>query len=131
MFNLSTNYEAADGSELFIGGEIETGNGKTDILVRHHNRSLFIAECKFWHGSNRFDEAIEQLLSYTTWRDTKAAIILFIMNKDATAVIVSAGARLTAHAACKAALVSADPNERRDYRFTSPDDNQRVISASS
>lgn len=32
------------------------------------------------------------------------------------------------HAACKETLVSAEPYERRDYRFTSPDDNQRVIS---
>ena len=128
MFNLSTNYEAADGSELFVGGEIENGNGRTDILVRHQNRSVFIAECKFWHGPKQFDRAIDQLLSYTTWRDTKAAIILFVTNKNATAAIESAGARLTAHAACKEALVSADPNERRDYRFTSPDDNQRVIS---
>lgn len=128
MFNLSTNYEAPDGSELFIGGEVENGNGKTDILVRHQNRNVFIAECKFWGGPKKFDKAISQLLSYTTWRDTKAAIILFITNKNATAVTDSAGARLAAHAACKEAPVSAEPYERRDYRFTSPDDNQRVIS---
>ena len=128
MFNLGTNYEAPDGGELFIGGEIENGRGKTDILVRHQNRNVFIAECKFWHGPKKFDEAIDQLLSYTTWRDTKAAIILFITNKNATAAIDSAGGRLAAHAACKETPVSAEPYERRDYRFTSPDDNQRVIS---
>lgn len=128
MFNLSTNYEAPDGSELFIGGEVENGNGKTDILVRHRNRNVFIAECKFWHGPQKFDEAIQQLLGYTTWRDTKAAIILFITNKNASAAIDSAGARLTAHAACKEAPVPAAPYERRDYRFTHPDDSQRVIS---
>jgi hypothetical protein len=128
MFNLSTNYEAPDGSELFIGGEVENGDGKTDILVRHQNRNVFIAECKFWLGPRKFDKAIEQLLSYTTWRDTKAAIILFITNKNATAAIDSAGGRLTAHAARKEASVSAEPYERRDYRLTSPDDNQRVIS---
>lgn len=128
MFNLSTNYEAPDGSELFIGGEVENGNGKTDILVRHQNRNVFIAECKFWLGPKKFDKAIEQLLGYTTWRDTKAAIILFIRNKNAIAAIEGAGARLIAHTACKEAPVSAEPYERRDYRFTHPDDNQRVIS---
>ena len=128
MFNLSTNYEAPNGGELFIGGEIENGNGKTDILVRFQNRNVFIAECKFWHGPKKFDEAIDQLLSYTTWRDTKAAIILFITNKNATAAIDSAGGRLAAHAACKEAPVPADRLKRRDYRFTSPEDNQRVIS---
>jgi hypothetical protein len=128
MFNLSTNYEAPDGGELFIGGEVENGKGKTDILVRHQNRNVFIAECKFWQGPKKFDDAIEQLLGYTTWRDTKAAIILFITNKNAIAAIDSAGGRLAVHAACKETLVSAEPYERRDYRFTSPDDNQRVIS---
>ena len=128
MFNLSTNYEAPDGSELFVGGEVENGNGKTDILVRHQNRNVFIAECKFWHGPKKLDEAIDQLLSYTTWRDTKAAIILFVTNKNVTAAIDTAGARLTTHPACKEALVPAEPYERRDYRFTSPEDSQRVIS---
>jgi hypothetical protein len=128
MFNLSTNYEASDGGELFIGGEVENGKGKTDILVRHQNRNVFIAECKFWHGSKKFDEAIDQLLGYTTWRDTKAAIILFITNKNVSSAIDSAGDRLAAHPACKESLVPTDPHERRDYRFVSPTDDQRVIS---
>jgi hypothetical protein len=128
MFNLSTNYEAPDGSELFVGGETLNGAGKTDILVRHQDRNAFIGECKFWKGPKQFDEAIEQLLGYTTWRDTKAAIILFVKNKNATAAIDSAGARLAAHAACKEAPVPADRLKRRDYRFTSLDDNQRIIS---
>jgi hypothetical protein len=128
MFNLSTNYEAPDGSELFVGGEVENGNGKTDLLVRRQSRNVFIAECKFWHGPKKFDEAIGQLLGYTTWRDTKAAIILFVTNKNATAAIDSAGGRLAAHAACKEAPVPADRLKRRDYRFTHPEDNQRVIS---
>ena len=128
MFTLSTNYEAPDGSELFVGGEVENGKGKTDILVRYQNRNAFIAECKFWAGPTKFGKAIDQLLGYTVWRDTKAAIVLFITNKNATAAIHSAAACLAAHAACKEVVPSADPNERRDYRFTSPDDNQREIS---
>jgi hypothetical protein len=128
MFQLSLNYETPDGGELFIGGEIENGKGKTDILVRYQNRNAFIGECKFWHGPKKFREAIEQLLGYTVWRDTKAAIILFITNQDATAVIDKAGDCLTTHPACRQALVSADPYQRRDYRFASPEDDQRMIS---
>jgi hypothetical protein len=33
------------------------------------------------------DEALGQLFGYLVWRDTKAAILLFIRNKDVTAVI--------------------------------------------
>lgn len=128
MFILGSNYEAPDGGELFIGGEVENGKGKTDILVRHEGRNAFIGECKFWHGPKRFNEAIEQLLGYTTWRDTKAAIIFFITNQNATAAIDSAGACLAAHSACREVLNSPDPKERRDYRFSSPIDEQRIIS---
>lgn len=35
MFLLSNNYEAPDGTELFIGGETVNGKGKTDIFIRH------------------------------------------------------------------------------------------------
>jgi hypothetical protein len=128
MFILGSNYEAPDGGEIFIGGEVENGKGKTDILVRHEGRNAFIGESKFWHGPKKFIEAIEQLLGYTTWRDTKAAIILFITNRNATAAIESAGACLASHAACKEVLHSPDPKERRDYRFSSPTDEQRLIS---
>jgi hypothetical protein len=128
LFILGSNYEAPDGGELFVGGEVENGKGKTDILVRHEGRNAFIGECKFWHGPKKFDEAIEQLLGYTTWRDTKAAIILFITNRNATAVIDKAAARLVAHSAHKETFASADPHARRDYRFASPMDSQRLIS---
>lgn len=128
MFVLGTNYEAPDGGEIFIGGETVNGKGKTDILIRHQTRNAFIAECKFWDGPSKLDEAIEQLLGYTVWRDTKAAIILFVTRRNATAAIDRAGGRLASHAACLQAAVSTDPYRRRDYRFISPQDEQRIIS---
>ena len=30
-----------------------------------------------WHGKKRFLDAIDQLFSYTTWRDTKVSLIVF------------------------------------------------------
>jgi hypothetical protein len=68
------------------------------------------------------------MLGYKTWLDTKATIILFVTHKGAIAAIGSAGARLAAHAACKEAPIPAVPYERRDYRFTAPEDIRRVIS---
>ncbi|HEY1918997.1 MAG TPA: hypothetical protein VGH27_25780 [Streptosporangiaceae bacterium] len=128
MFLLSANYETPDGTELFIGGETENGKGKTDILVRYRNRNAFIGECKFWDGPAKFDTAIDQLLSYTVWRDTKAALILFITKQNPTRVIGKAHARLTTHMAHRRTLEPADPGTRRDYRFISPADNRRTIS---
>lgn len=132
MFLLSTNYEARDGRELFVGGETVNGNGngngKTDILIRHQDRNAFIGECKFWHGPKNFGEAIDQLLGYTVWRDTKAAIILFITNRNATAAIDSAGGCLQRHSQCMTAPIPTDATRRRDYAFASPHDDQRAIS---
>jgi len=68
-------------------GETFNAAGKTDILIKHQDRILFIAECKFWKGPQSLTDAITQLLSYTTWRETKAAILLFSRKKDFSAVL--------------------------------------------
>ena len=54
--------------------------GKTDIRIQFENKAAFIAECKIWHGISEFNKAINQLFSYTTWRDVKTTLIIF--NKD-------------------------------------------------
>lgn len=78
-------------------GETFHGSGSTDILLTEANRSVFIAECKFWKGPQSLNEATDQLLDYTTWRDAKAAILVFNRNKDFTAVVSAARAALEAH----------------------------------
>jgi hypothetical protein len=55
-------------------GETFNQYGKTDILIRDNGQNVFIAECKFWGGAKAFKETIDQLLGYTSWRDTKTAI---------------------------------------------------------
>jgi hypothetical protein len=67
-------------------GETFNAEGKTDILIRVEDRNIFIAECKIWRGPKYLTEAIDQLLSYLTWRDTKTAIIVFNRNKGLSAV---------------------------------------------
>lgn len=61
-------------------GETFNFNGRSDIRVTADGRVLFIAECKFWQGPKALTETIDQLLGYLTWRNTKAAILLF--NRD-------------------------------------------------
>lgn len=68
-------------------GETFNMAGKTDILLRENEKNVFIAECKFWKGSKKFAEAINQLLGYTSWRDSKTAIIVFNRGTDITTVI--------------------------------------------
>jgi hypothetical protein len=67
-------------------GETFNAAGKTDILLRHNDRNVFIAECKFWTGPKAYNDAIDQLLGYLTWRDCKCALLIFNRNQDSTAV---------------------------------------------
>ena len=67
-------------------GETFNASGKTDILIRIENRNVFVAECKFWRGPKVFNSAVDQLLSYLTWRDSKCALIVFNRTKDSSSV---------------------------------------------
>ena len=72
--NLNTHYQGT------VSGETFRKVGKTDILILFEKKAAYIAECKIWHGESKFNEAIHQLFSYTTWRDIKTSIIIF--NKE-------------------------------------------------
>ena len=59
---------------------------------------MFVAECKFWHGGAEFLKAISQLFDrYLTWRDSKAALIVFVTNKDFTNVLKTIKSEIKAH----------------------------------
>ena len=113
-------------------GETFNGVGKTDILIRHQNANPFIAECKFWKGQKKLEEAIGQLLGYVTWRDTKTSILLFNKQNDLTAVLEKAQETLKAHPNFKAeyALKSADLEGAETvfgYKFTHPSDPDKEV----
>ncbi len=78
---LEPNFEGSATGETF------NKKGKTDILLRHDGSNVFIAELKYWHGKKAYLETISQLLSYLTWRDSKAAVIIFVSNKEFSPVL--------------------------------------------
>ena len=109
-------------------GETFVQRGKTDILVRVDDRHVFVGECKWWSGEKAFVGAIDQLLSYLPWRDEKAALILFIDRKDASAAIEKAATTIRSHAAFKrVGAASDDPMRRRNFVLGHPDDREREI----
>lgn len=73
---LEPQFEAATIGEAF------NRFGKTDILMRHEGKNIFVAECKIWHGQQRHRETIDQILRYLTWRDSKAAIVYFVKGQQ-------------------------------------------------
>jgi hypothetical protein len=63
-------------------GETFNKKGRTDILIRHQGSNVFVGECKFWGGLKAFHATIDQLLTYLTWRDSKAAVVSFVKNSQ-------------------------------------------------
>jgi hypothetical protein len=83
---LETRYEGTTAT-----GETFNRSGKTDIILKYANdgSNLFVAECKLWHGESEMLKAVTQILSYLTWRDSKAALMLFVQIKNFTGVLDS------------------------------------------
>lgn len=78
-------------------GETFNFEDKTDILIRAVGRNIFIAECKFWDGPASLVAAINQVLSYTAWRDTKIALLIINRGKNLSAVLAKIPDALNAH----------------------------------
>ncbi|MEU4250390.1 hypothetical protein AB0F15_23570 [Amycolatopsis sp. NPDC026612] len=108
------------------GGELFNGEGKTDILIRVDDRNVFIGECKVWSDPKTMDDALRQLFGYLVWRDTKAAVLLFIRNKDVTAVIEKAIQKIEDHPNYKRTGTRRG-DEQIDFTMHAQDDPDREI----
>ncbi|MFF1946950.1 hypothetical protein ACFVWF_32955 [Rhodococcus qingshengii] len=122
LFVLNANYRGA------AAGEVFNGVGRNDILLRWDDANAFIGECKFWTGPSDFRAAIDQLLSYVTWRDTKAALIVFIRNGKPDDVMKKAHAEMCAHASYKSGAPETTSDLRANYVLCSKLDDERLIS---
>lgn len=109
-----------------VGGELFNGEGKTDILIRVDDRNIFIGECKVWTGPKTMDDALKQLFGYVVWRDTKAAILLFIRNKNVTAVIEKAVKKIEEHPNYKRSA-QRQGDEEFEFAMHAQDDSERDI----
>ena len=110
----------------FAGGETFNKKGKTDILVRHQGKNAFVAECKFWDGKKAYMEAIDQLLGYLTWRDSKAALICFIRRKQLTPVLDQIRDKTSDHP-CHVKSKSSEREGRYDFHFHLLEDETRGV----
>jgi hypothetical protein len=118
---LNANFEGAATGETFNVG------GKTDILIRVADRNVFVTECKFWKGPEALRGAIDQLLGYLSWRDTKAALIVFSRQKGFDAVLAKVPGAVAAHANHLARVTDyAYPNRFR-FRFRQQDSAREML----
>jgi hypothetical protein len=107
-------------------GETFNFQGKTDILIREGGKNVFIAECKIWGGEQKFLETIDQLLSYLSWRDTKAAVLIFNRNVKFSEVIKKMFESAPTHKCYKRTIGKLDESTSR-YVFHQPADPNREL----
>lgn len=107
-------------------GETFNYEGKTDILIRSGGRNIFIAECKFWSGPKKLSMTIDQLLGYSSWRDTKTAIVVFNRNREFSKVLEAIPQSVESHPQYKKTLTSSSETIFR-YVFANRDDRNREL----
>jgi len=108
-------------------GETFNMAGKTDILLREGDRNVFIAECKFWNGPKAFGEAIDQLLGYATWRDGKAAILVFNRGVETSTVLAGINSVTEAHSNFKRTVNWPHESGSRYVLHCNGDKNRELI----
>ncbi len=107
-------------------GEVFNYQGKTDILIRYENANVFIAECKFWKGEKKFLETVDQLLRYTSWRDTKTAILLFNRTGNLSEVLNKIQGIIEKHS-CYKRTIEINKETKFRYILHLPNDPNREI----
>lgn len=117
---LNAYWEGAAGGELFNGA------GKTDILIRHDDRNVFIAECKIWDGPQTVTDALNQLLRYLVWRDSKAALIMFIRRAKPAETITRMHTAIGQHPSHLMIRPGGTPSSRVDHILTADNEGRRI-----
>lgn len=108
-------------------GEAFRRSGKTDIRIEDDARAAFVAECKIWKGQKELSQAIDQLLGYLTWRDCKAAIVIFNKhNAMFSRILDSIPAIFEAHPRFKRFHSTESAGEWR-FDMTSSEDEGRQV----
>lgn len=109
-----------------VSGETFNKSGKTDILIRHEGKNLFVAECAIWKGAKQFLGKIDQLLSYLTWRDSKTAVIIFVKNKDFANVLNTIEENIPNHPCFLKDIGKQDEGWLR-FQFKLAEDESRTV----
>jgi len=95
-------------------GETFNYEGKTDVLVKVGGRNVFVGECLIWDGPKSLSAKIDQILGYTSWRDTKVAIVVFSRRKSFSSVVEQISPNVLEH---PNTVEEVDVEEETRFRF--------------
>ena len=121
LVQLNAQYEGQATGETFNNA------GKTDILIREDDRNIFVAETKFWAGPKALGEALDQLLSYATWRDGKLALVVFNRRKNLSAVVAQIPDVVRSHSCFRRDVPYEHDGTGWRFVVHHPDDSDREL----
>jgi hypothetical protein len=78
-------------------GETFSKRGKTDIYLVIPKGGILVAECKYWDGAKAYQDTIDQLFRYLTWRQNYGIIITFSKNANFSNVLGETEQAVTSH----------------------------------
>ncbi len=108
-------------------GEVFRRRGKTDIRIEQDSRAAFVGECKVWTGPSSLTEALDQLLGYLTWRDSKASLVIFnSKNKNFSKIREVTPKTLQTHPLFLRNLQCGEAGEWRIQMRSKEDEGRRV-----
>lgn len=77
-------------------------------------------------GRKSLTDAIDQLFGYATWRDSKAAVLVFSRRKEFTRTVDEAGRTLKAHLQFRQTLESKRDTSFRAWMARRDDEQRRI-----
>ena len=108
-------------------GEAFRGTGKTDICIETDSRAAFVGECKLWAGPASLTGALDQLLGYLIWRDSKASVVMFnTRNRNFSRILPTIPEALRSHALFVRELPCEEAGEWRVLMRSREDEGRRV-----
>jgi hypothetical protein len=83
-------------------------------------------ECKFWNGPKSLVDAVDQVLSYLTWRDSKTAVLVFSRRKDFSRTVEEAQKTLHTHSQFRQVLACERQTSFRARMARRDDEDRRI-----
>jgi hypothetical protein len=108
-------------------GETFSKLGKTDISLRVGSGNVLVCECKFWSGAKAYEEALDQLFDYLTWRQNYGVLIHFCNLKDMTRAITEAKRAISEHPSFRTDTVHGQSETRFSSRHAHPQDASKSL----
>jgi hypothetical protein len=107
-------------------GETFSYKGKTDIYLNIDKGNVLICECKIWGGSALYNETIDQLLGYLTWRHNFGIVITFVKIKSFSKVLSDISATITSHSTYRSGIIQVDPHHFTSHHVLPQDETKKV-----